>query len=79
MSKLKAQDDAHREAVQQLEGRLREMTQQKEEVTARIEKLQIQLRSVEREKVQQEDNWQQVRDRLDHDLQFSKNQVLDVK
>ncbi|XP_056423529.1 ninein-like protein isoform X2 [Hyla sarda] len=75
VSSLKAQNDAHQEALQKLEGRLGEMTQQKEGLTATIEKLQDQLSSVEKEKVQQEANWQQIRVRLEYDLQISKNQI----
>ncbi|XP_066451899.1 ninein-like protein isoform X2 [Eleutherodactylus coqui] len=75
ISDLKAQNNAYQELVHQLEGRLREMTQQIEEVTANVEKLQNQLSSVEQEKAQKEANWQQDRERLEHDLQFSKNKI----
>ncbi|XP_073528617.1 ninein-like protein isoform X1 [Phyllobates terribilis] len=75
VSDLKAQNDAHQEGVQRLEDRLREMTRQKEEVTATIEKIQNQLHSVEREKVQQHATWEQDRQRLEHDLQFSKSKI----
>ncbi|CAJ0953418.1 unnamed protein product [Ranitomeya imitator] len=73
VSDLKAQNDVHQEVVQRLEDRLREMGRQKDEVTATIEKIQNQLHSVEREKVQQQESWQQDRERLERDLLFSKS------
>ncbi|KAG8544755.1 hypothetical protein GDO81_021966 [Engystomops pustulosus] len=75
VSKLKAENASHQEDVRQMEGRLREMTQQEQEAAATIERLQNQLSTVEREKAQQEENWQQVRERLEHDLQLAKNKI----
>ncbi|XP_069625086.1 ninein-like protein isoform X3 [Ranitomeya imitator] len=75
VSDLKAQNDVHQEVVQRLEDRLREMGRQKDEVTATIEKIQNQLHSVEREKVQQQESWQQDRERLERDLLFSKSKI----
>ncbi|XP_071996801.1 ninein-like protein isoform X3 [Engystomops pustulosus] len=75
VSKLKAENASHQEDVRQMEGRLREMTQQEQEAAATIQRLQNQLGTVEREKAQQEENWQQVRERLEHDLQLAKNKI----
>ncbi|KAM3931512.1 ninein-like protein [Leptodactylus fuscus] len=75
VSDLKARNDAHQALVQQLEGRLQEITKQKEETTAAMETLQHQLRSIEGEKVQQEASWRQDRERLEQDLQISKNKM----
>ncbi|XP_075719044.1 ninein-like protein isoform X4 [Rhinoderma darwinii] len=75
VSDLEVQNTSHLKVVHQLEDRLREMAQQKEEVIADIQKLQNQLLSGESEKVQQQTNWQQDRERLEHDLQLSKNKI----
>ncbi|KAM4042343.1 ninein-like protein [Anomaloglossus baeobatrachus] len=75
VSDLKAQNDAHQEVIQRLEGRQRETIQQKEEIAASVEKLQNQIHSVEREKVQQQEIWKQDRERLEQDLQFSKSKI----
>ncbi|KAM4770924.1 ninein-like protein [Rhinophrynus dorsalis] len=75
VSDLSAQSVDNQETIQQLNIRLREVTQQKEEATTAVEQLQETLTALEREKVHQLSEWQRQREQLQRELQLSEEKI----
>ncbi|XP_063299779.1 ninein-like protein isoform X2 [Pelobates fuscus] len=63
---------AKQETIQQITSRLQEVTQQREEADATIKQLQETVSALEKEKLQQLLEWENVRQRLEQDLLMSK-------
>ncbi|KAM4693050.1 ninein-like protein [Discoglossus pictus] len=74
VSDLRAQDEGNQETIQQIHRKLREVTQQKEEVTTEMDKLQEKLTAMEREGNQHHSEWESEREQLGHELQVCKQE-----
>ncbi|XP_069810502.1 ninein-like protein isoform X3 [Dendropsophus ebraccatus] len=64
----------HQEAIHKMNIKLQEITAQKEEANSALVKLQEAINALEEEKLQQELSWQKERERLEHELQISKQE-----